>query len=81
MVTHADGYVLFRVGPPIGTDYDFGGVLVLLDLLCLDEFFLLGADALQEFRGGFVVRVLGNEFAANGEIEDLLLETLGNRAH
>jgi hypothetical protein len=40
------------------------------DAFCHHQHFVLGCDPLQQFRRGFVVRVLRHELAAHGEVKD-----------
>ena len=52
------------------------GLLGSLYLTFLDELFFLGADAFEEYGGGLVVRILGNQFPMNGEVKNLLTQFL-----
>ena len=45
--------------------------LLIMPVITSD--FSLGVDALEQFAGGFVRRVLGYELAVNSEIEDFAL--------
>ena len=62
------------IGRPIRTDDDLGWVLLLLDLAGFNKFRLLRFDTFQKNACRLVVRVLRNELAANGEVENPPLE-------
>ena len=55
------------------TSEDEGFVLVPLHFPGFDQGFFLCLDFLQQLGSGLVIRVLRDEFAPYGEVEDLLL--------
>ena len=52
---------------------------MFFDLLVFDELFFFCRDLFEEFGGGFVVGILGDEFAHDGELEDGLFEVVDGR--
>ena len=50
-----------------------GFVLITLDFPSLNKLFLLGADAFEKNRGGFIRRILRDEFSLNRLLEKGLL--------